>query len=137
MSLQTISYLKGQFSCKKRPTQKDYADLIDTLAYLPIDFCDKTPLFNIITECSTNGITVDGSIYINNTLSAAEVMFNNLSTNQISCDNTSTVNLTTSNITMLNATLTAVNNIDSGMCLSISINNSSFLIPLYQYYTGI
>jgi len=32
MSIQTIAYLKSLFACGKHPSQKDFTDLIDTLA---------------------------------------------------------------------------------------------------------
>jgi len=34
MSIQTIPYLKSRFTCGKKPTQKDYVDLIDTLSQI-------------------------------------------------------------------------------------------------------
>ena len=83
MSIQPIAYLKNRFVCKSKPTQKDFVDLIDTLAYLPVNFCDKTPLFDIIQECSTSGITLSGSLYISNMLSAVDASFTNLSANSI------------------------------------------------------
>jgi hypothetical protein len=79
MSLQSLAYLKQQFRCNRKPTQKDFIDLIDTLAALPNTFCDTTPLFDIIKECDTSGITVSGSMYIIEALSAAEASFGGLS----------------------------------------------------------
>lgn len=121
MSIQSISYLKDKFGCNMRPTQKDFIDLIDTLSYLPNEFCDKTPLFNVIKECSTTGITLSGSLYITNALFAADSFFVNLSATNLQFSGVIPID---SNV----VTLTA-----SNLFLTVTVNGSAFALPLYMY----
>lgn len=101
MTIQSIAYLKDRFSCGKKPTQGDFYDLIDTLSFLPRNFCDIPPVFNIIQECGPEGITVEGSLYVTKALSAFEAYIINLSG-----ENAFLSNLTSNNIIGQNAYFT-------------------------------
>ena len=116
MSIQPIAYLKSRFVCKSHPTQKDFIDLIDTLAALPapIDsFCGKNIQFDTISACTT-GINVETSMYITSALNAAEAYFTNLSAINANISNLSVNDIagSTAYFTSLTSLSTIVNVID-------------------------